>query len=209
MSILCDLNEEYFFNPLTSCVCWLKSTTVNSPFKDIARLLLFKGVSVFLSFAWVFVFVAFTLNSLFHERTPNYRLMTSKETSLGSNKTTPRRTEKAKRTKRRETEVLKEKAKAEERAKAGRDQGRVNMKRRAFRRKASLACPQQRPVMDFFSPQRCLTWRKPWKRPSLPMSLEMTLTKLSWRCPHSCPTIQLKPPLRCPVHYVKRRLLRR
>lgn len=45
MSILCDLNEKYFFNPLTFCVCWLKSTTVNSPFIDIAWLLSFKGIS--------------------------------------------------------------------------------------------------------------------------------------------------------------------
>lgn len=186
-----------------SYVCWLRSTTVNSPFTDIIRLLLFKGISIFLSFAWIFVFVAFTLNSLFHKRNPNYRLMTCKETSLGSKKTTPRRTEKAKRTKRRE--VLKEKAKANERARAGRDQGRRNMKRRVFRRKASLECPQQCPGMDFFSPQRCLTLRKPRKQ----RSPSKSSTKPSWKCPHSHPTLQLKPPLWCPVHYLKQRFPRR
>lgn len=150
-------------------------------------------------------FVAFTLNSLFHKRNPNYHLMTCKETRLRSKKTTPRRTERAKRTKRSETEARKEKAKAKEKARAGRDWGRRNKKSRVFRRKASLVYPRQRLGMDLFSPQRCLTLRKPWKQRSPPKSS----TKPSWRCPHSHPTLQLRPPLRCPVHYVKPRFPRR
>lgn len=201
MNILCDLNE----NPLF----WIPSHLAFADWEvqQLTRLLLFKGISNFLSFAWIFVFL---LPSpwipFFRKRNPNYHLMTCKETSLRSKKTPPRRTEKAKRTKRRETEVLKEKAKANERARAGRDQGRRSRKRRrVFRRKASLVWPQQCLGIDFFSPQRCLIWRKPWKQPS-PLK---SLTKPSWTCPHSRPTLQLKPPLWCPVHYLKQRFPRR
>lgn len=195
--MLCNLEAKYFLIP--SYLVFADWEVVNSPFIDFIRLAVQGYCYLFVFCMNTCFFVAFTLNSLFHKRNPNSHLMTCKETSLGSKKTTPRRTEKAKR---RETEVLKEKAKANERARAGKDQGRRNMKRRVFRRKASSVCPQQRPGMAFFSPQWCLTLRKPWKQQSPPKPS----TKPSWRRPHSRLTLQLKPPPWCPVHCQKGRI---
>lgn len=109
-------------------------------------------------FAWM-CFCCLHLKFLFHKRSPTFHLVTCKETRLGSETKTPRRTEKAKR---RETGVQKEKAKANERARARRDQGRRIMRRTVFMRKASLVCPRQCLSIcpkDIFSPQSCLILR--------------------------------------------------
>lgn len=154
------------------------------------------------------------LHSLFHKRTPNSGLMSwTKVTNLKNQRSTLRRTVKAKR---RGTRALKAKENAKARAKArararakaraGRDPERKNIKKKVSRM-ASSGCPQRCLSIyptNLFSPQICQKLRAPQKRSS---PLECS-TRPSWRWPHMNLT-QLRPSLWCPALCLHQRLLRR